>query len=138
MSIYVKSSEGVTTIQDLNARVTALEDYQAASGRDIATATSSNIDIRYLYFKRYGKVVTVFGRVGIGSFPGTWNSKKIATITSSAWKPRTEGCNFPVSNQNGVCFDMTIGTDGVITFNQRGVSSPSDTWLCGSVVYIVN
>ena len=138
MSIYVKTSEGVTPIQDLNARVTALEYYQSASLNDIGTAASSSIDIRYLYFKRYGKIVTVFGRVGIGSFPGTWNSKKLATITTSAWLPRTEGINFNVNNQNGVNFDITIGTDGVITFNQRGVTSPSDTWVCGSVVYIVN
>lgn len=70
MSVFVKTPEDVTPIQDLNAKVTALEYYQAAGVGDIATAAASNIDIRYLYFKRYDKVVTVFGRVGIGSFPG--------------------------------------------------------------------
>lgn len=83
--------------------------------------------------------ITVFGRVGIGSFPGTWNSKKLATITNSEWKSRTDGCNFSVVNQNGTGFDISIGLDEVITFNQRGVntSSSSDTRMSTSVVYFV-
>lgn len=76
MSIYVKTGEGVARIEDLDDRVSTLEGYESAGGGDICTVASSNVNINYLYFKRYGKVVTVFGRIGIGKFPGIWNSSK--------------------------------------------------------------
>lgn len=138
MSIYVKTGEGVAKIEDLDDRVSSLEEYEAAGGGDICSTVSSNVTVNYLYFKRYGKVVTVFGRIGIGKFPGIWNSAKIATITATNWLPRTEGINYPCVNQNGVGFDISIGIDGSITFNQRGVTttSSSDTWMAGTVVYI--
>lgn len=138
MSIYVKTGEGVARIEDLDSRVSSLEDYKSASGEQICTTVSSNVNLNYLYFKRYGKVVTVFGRIGIGKFPGIWNSAKIATITATEWLPRTEGINYPCVNQNGTGFDISIGVDGSITFNQRGVTATpsSDTWMSGTVVYI--
>ena len=138
MSIYVKTGEGVAAIEDLDSRVSSLEEYESASGGDICTVASSNVNINYLYFKRYGKVVIVFGRIGIGKFPGIWTSSKIATITATKWLPRTEGINYPCVNQNGIGFDISIGVDGAITFNQRGVTttSSSDTWMAGTVVYI--
>lgn len=140
MSIYVKTNEGAVRIEDLDDRVSSLEVYKSAVGSQICTTVSSDVNVNYLYFKRYGKVVTVFGRIGIGKFPGTWNSAKIATITATEWLPRTEGINYPCVNQNGIGFDISIGTDGVITFNQRGVTatSSSDTWMAGTVVYIIH
>lgn len=56
MSIYIKNSEGVTPIQDLNSKVSILEYYEAKSGDAIASA-ESNVTIKYVYFKKCGKVV---------------------------------------------------------------------------------
>ena len=93
-----------------------------------------------MYFKRYGKIVIVFGRIGIGKFPGIWNSLKFARITSEGWLPRTEGICLSCVNQNGIGFDISIGTDGYITFNQRGVNTTAstDAWMTGTVSYICN
>lgn len=127
MSICVKTCEGVAKIEDLDDRVSSLEEYEAAGGGDICSTVSSNINLNYLYFKRYGKVVTVFGRIGIGKFPGIGNSLAVARITAKKWLPRTEGICYPCVNQNGIGFDMSIRTDGYITFNQRGVNSTAST-----------
>lgn len=136
MSIYVKTNDGAEEIQDTYSRLAALEYYTVAGATQICSDVNANL--RYMYFQRYGKIVIVFGRIGIGKFPGIWNSLKFARITSEKWLPRTEGICFPCVNQDGIGFDISIGTDGYITFNQRGVNTAasSDTWMTGTVVYI--
>lgn len=138
MSIYVKTIDGAEEIQDTYSRLTALEYYETAIGTQICSNILSDANLSYMYFKRYGKMVIVFGRIGIGKFPGTWNSLKFAKLSAEKWLPRTEGICFPCVNQNGIGFDITIGTDGYITFNQRGVNTTAstDTWMTGTVVYI--
>lgn len=138
MSIYVKTNDGADEIQDTHSRLAALESYETAVGTQICSNIPSDANLNYVYFKRYGKMVTVFGRIGIGKFPGIWNSLAVAKITAKKWLPRTEGICYPCVNQNGIGFDISIGTDGYITFNQRGVNSTAstDTWMTGTVVYI--
>ena len=138
MSIYVRTNDGAEEIQDTYSRLAALEYYEAAIGTQICSNISSDANLSYMYFKRYGKMVMVFGRIGIGKFPGIWNSLKFARITSEKWLPRTEGICYHCVNQNGIGFDISIETDGYITFNQRGVNSTTstDTWMTGTVVYI--
>ena len=138
MSIYVKTNDSAEEIQDTYSRLAALEYYETAIGTQICSNISSDANLSYMYFKRYGKMVIVFGRIGIGKFPGIWNSLKFARITSEKWLPRTEGICYPCVNQNGIGFDISIETDGYITFNQRGVNSTTstDTWMTGTVVYI--
>lgn len=138
MSIYVRTNDGAEEIQDTYSRLAALEYYEAVTGTQICSNISSDANLSYMYFKRYGKMVIVFGRIGIGKFPGIWNSLKFARITSKKWLPRTEGICYPCVNQNGIGFDISIETNGYITFNQRGVNSTTstDTWMTGTVVYI--
>lgn len=138
MSIYVKTANGTDEIEDTYSRLAALEYYEAANGTQICSNIPSDVNLNYMYFKRYGKMVTVFGRIGIGKFPGLWNSLAVARITAEKWLPRVEGICYPCVNQNGIRFDMSIRTDGYITFNQRGVNSTAstDTWMTGTVIYI--
>lgn len=138
MSIYVKTNDSADEIQDTYSRLSALEHYETAIGTQICSNIPSDANLNYMYFKRYGKMVIVFGRIGIGKFPGIWNSLAVAKITAERWLPRTEGICYPCVNQNGIGFDISIGTDGYITFNQRGVNSTTstDTWMTGTVVYI--
>lgn len=138
MSIYVKTNDGAEEIQDTYSRLAALEYYTVAGATQICSDVNANL--RYMYFQRYGKVVTVVGTIGIIKFPGIRKTLTLGKIKAARWLPRIEGVQFPCVNLDGIGFDISIGTDGLIIFNQRNFThtESSSTWMTGTVTYICN